>query len=404
MKSILLVDDDPAFLKELEVALHPRRREWLVESVVGGEAGLARLQQQCFDVVVSGLDLSSQPGGQSLLSQIREVCPSAVRIALADRAHEDSVVQAALHAHQFVSQPCSHHDILETLDRACSLSELVGDDALRDVVGPIESIPEPPHTYFECCRILESEDSSAEAVASVVRQAPNLVAKLLQMVNSVFFALPQPTSDIEKAIGLLGVDTIRGLVLALEATALAEDTRPVGSISLDSVLQASVLSANLSRKMRLPTPEAQEQLFTSCLLHDIGLLVLLKNRPDFVEAAVSRSKQNRVPLIVACEELGLPSYASVGAYLLGAWGLPLQVVEAVRDHTPHPVGKGQLALAVHLMDHATKSALSESCGVNEFTRTVPLEGGILAVLGAERVESLKARARSLVEPDQAAAA
>ncbi|MGH9759066.1 MAG: HDOD domain-containing protein, partial [Candidatus Acidiferrales bacterium] len=70
----------------------------------------------------------------------------------------------------------------------------------------------------------------------------------------------------------------------------------------------------------------------AALLHDVGKLVLAMRSPQNLARALSGAAEEKKPQFEVEEELMGVSHAEVGAYLLGIWGLPCPVVEAVAHH------------------------------------------------------------------------
>jgi HD-like signal output (HDOD) protein len=81
-----------------------------------------------------------------------------------------------------------------------------------------------------------------------------------------------------------------------------------------------------------PDKKIAEPAFTASLVQDIGILLLAMKAPDRVARCTALAASNGTSWHVAEVELGAPSHAQVGAYLLGAWGLPFEIVEAVAYH------------------------------------------------------------------------
>src|SRR5262249_53086902 len=81
------------------------------------------------------------------------------------------------------------------------------------------------------------------------------------------------------------------------------------------------------------------------LLHDIGKLILAAHVPEAYRDVLARAAQEGQPLWqVERAALGA-THADVGAYVLGLWGIPDPVVEAVAwHHRPSdcPAGFGPL--------------------------------------------------------------
>jgi HD-like signal output (HDOD) protein len=65
------------------------------------------------------------------------------------------------------------------------------------------------------------------------------------------------------------------------------------------------------------------------LLHNIGYWVLLQECPDDLSRALRLAQSQAIPLHEAEREIIGASNAQLGAYLLGLWGLPYSVIEAV---------------------------------------------------------------------------
>ncbi|MCA9754397.1 MAG: HDOD domain-containing protein [Candidatus Eisenbacteria bacterium] len=394
-KRLLFVDDEPRILQGIKRMLRTRRREWEVETAEGGREALELMEARPVDVIVTDMRMPHMDGAELLVAtQARH--PETIRIVLSGYADRDASLRTILVAHQFASKPFSADELITTLDRACSLSDLIKDEEVRQAVGSIELLPEPPQVYRECSRVLQEEESSVSRITAVIEKDPALAAKILQVVNSAFFGLPQKTSNLERAVSYLGTETIHGIVLAMEALRVGESTKGVGPISLAAVTSASVLSAQITRKIRAEDDDQQHQLYTTALLHDIGYLTLLENEPDRVAETVALADAERIPFDEARRILCCPPQSKVGAYLLGAWGLPLPVVEAVlfQHSCDRPADSCPLTGWIHLADRACKQAYQEAQGVDAFSR-VTIAAEFRSLAGA-RWDELLAHARELV--------
>jgi HD-like signal output (HDOD) protein len=78
-----------------------------------------------------------------------------------------------------------------------------------------------------------------------------------------------------------------------------------------------------------------DEAFVAGLLHDIGRVVLACNFPADYAMARRQALDQGIPLEAAEERIFACTHADVGGYLLGLWGLPGAVVEAIAlHHTP----------------------------------------------------------------------
>ena len=68
------------------------------------------------------------------------------------------------------------------------------------------------------------------------------------------------------------------------------------------------------------------------MLHDIGKVMLASSFADQYANAVTIAAERKIPMIEAEREVFGVTHAEIGAYLLGLWGLPISIVEAVALH------------------------------------------------------------------------
>src|SRR4030095_5269981 len=120
--------------------------------------------------------------------------------------------------------------------------------------------------------------------------------------------------------------------------------------SPDQLQQNSLLTALLAKKI-VGNPALADAAFTAGLLHHIGALVLLHAAPPHYERALELRKQLKGNSAAAEREVFGVTHAEVGAYLLGLWGIPFPIVEAVAfHHRPNEVAPESRALgtAIHI--------------------------------------------------------
>ncbi len=330
---IVFVDDDPGVLEGLQRMLRSMRREWRMHFFSSASEALAFLATEPVDVVVSDMRMPGVDGAE-FLSQVKRTYPDAIRIALSGYADQDMVLRAVRSAHQYLAKPCSAETLKGAIERVKALRELLGEKSLRAVVADLEVLPSLPSLYQEIMKELESEGASVKRVGEIIAKDVGMTAKILQLVNSAFFGVSRHVSSPAQAAVLLGLDTIRALVLSLhifsqfKGKAFSErDVSALWEHSLTTAVYAKTIATAFGAD-RLVCEDA----FMAGMLHDVGKLIFMQNLPEKTKQAVDRSTQSGEPLWASETAVIGTSHGQVGAYLMGVWGLPESIVEALAFH------------------------------------------------------------------------
>jgi putative nucleotidyltransferase with HDIG domain len=332
-KKVLLVDDDPMVLANLKRTLELQKSHWDMGFAAGAEAALALLEVATFDVVVSDLRMPRMDGA-ALLKALCEKFPNVVRIVLADPAEMEEALRAVPVAHQFLTKPCDVATLRVAVERATSLSNILSNKLLAGMVGSVQDLPLLPRTYMELSRALADPGISFRKIVKIVEQDVAISAKILQLVNSAFFGLPREITTLHTAISFLGTQMVQNLVLSAEVFHVFDKAASFGDFSFEELHTHSQLVAKIAG--RIPAPaHVRSAAVIAALLHDVGKLVLATRSPKHFARALEGVQTEKLPLYAVEENLIGVSHAEVGAYLLGLWGLPSPIVEAVAHHH-HP--------------------------------------------------------------------
>jgi HD-like signal output (HDOD) protein/ActR/RegA family two-component response regulator len=330
MQRILVADNDPIFLAALRAALDGRVQGWQMLFAADAKTATAALRGGPFDAVVAGLRVR-EPGGRSLLEVVRQEQPATVRIGLGTKSDGAAVVEALDAAHRVITKPCAPELVAGGVLRAFALQRRLEDPALRGFVAGLSGLPPVPHVYAQLSAAMADPDASLPMIGRIVEQDPAIVAKLLQVANSAAVGARERVATVERAVILLGLETLRTLTLSTQLMMLAERA-PVPGFSLVRMQEHALLSARIAR--RLSSGAQAQQAFTAALLADAGKLVLAICVPARF-AEVVRACKAGTPVLEAERSVFGFTHAEVGAYVLGLWGLPSTIVEAVAfHHTP----------------------------------------------------------------------
>jgi len=368
MKRVLFVDDEEALLDALRNALRRQRGKWEMVFVTSGEAALAAIDAQPFDVVVSDMRMPGMDGAQ-LLERVRTICPASARLVLSGHADQELVLRALPHVNQFLEKPCDPDVLKLTIERACDLQSLIGSDAVRAIVGRVEALPSPPESYWRLIRALEDEDSALDTVSRIVEQDSAMSTQVLHLASSAFFGHGMHGQSIRQAVAYLGMELMRALVISAQVFPRLEKLQ-TGELTFVA-FQTHALDTGILCRELLGGRGAGEDGFTAGLLHDVGKIVIATSMSAEYTGMLARARERQVPVhVVERETLGV-THAEVGAYLLGAWGLPMTLVENVAyHHRPGALGErsSEVLRALHVADALVPARAESGTSVLESER------------------------------------
>ncbi len=224
----------------------------------------------------------------------------------------------------------------------------MSDSDLQDVMR-CSSLPSLPAVAVRLLELTGNPDVAMSDIAKLVQQDQALAAKVLKTVNSSFYGLSTPCGSIGRAMGYLGLNTVKSLVLgfSLVETTIGGDEY---GFDLEAHWRRAIIGATGARILARDTGGVDpEEAFTAALFQDMGMLACfaaMKKRYGDIVGGIPHRKVAHAER----EQLGF-DHAQAGAELASKWKLPAEICEAIRHHhTPDsaPVAHQQAVRAVAL--------------------------------------------------------
>ena len=225
---------------------------------------------------------------------------------------------------------------------------------LEQLIGKGQELPSLPEIYLRVSEQLEDENSSVQQIGDTVQNDPAITTRVLKMVNSAYYGLPNQVSSIAQAVSLLGRERLKHILIgSVLRGVFSGNDNP--AFSMQVFWQHSIKTAIIARQLARHTPQIgePEAMFTAGLLHDIGKLLLTKKFPERMLTAEEFMIQKRIDILSAeLQQVGV-THTAVGEALMQHWGLPQLLVECASNHH-ESVHDGPHRFATHLIYLANK--------------------------------------------------
>jgi two-component system, cell cycle response regulator len=204
------------------------------------------------------------------------------------------------------------------------------------------NLPSLPAIAVQVLELAQKEDADIGEIARIISKDPALSGKILRTVNSSFYARSQNVSTISHALVILGLQSVKTLVLGFSLVTNLSKTKSQGFHHV-TYWRRSIYSATAARVIAQKIGVLQqEEAFLAALLNDIGMLVLdtaLGDQYGCVHAQVKSHAQ----LMSAEQQMLGTTHAEVGGMIAAQWKLPPILTEPIaHHHTPQAVTDPQL--------------------------------------------------------------
>ncbi len=246
-------------------------------------------------------------------------------------------------------KPCDHATIIEKAKNCPRLPSLRSiETALRE--------------------LLHADNRFTTQISEVIRRDPSLTARLLRLVNSVYYGLTSPVNSIEEAVFYLGVRQIRQLAVV---TPVIEDFQKLAggtAFQWREFWQHCIATAILTRELTSSIMRLEDESdYVAGLVHDVGRIVMASAFQDHFNAIYLDEEIDPNEDLLARERriLGV-DHTELGAIYLSQHQLPGILVEVTRHHHhPERCDKArELAAAVHIADMLVRYARIGTSGNN----------------------------------------
>lgn len=209
-------------------------------------------------------------------------------------------------------------------------------------------------TVAKVMDICNNPESSPNDLNRVISLDPVLTGQVIKLINSAYYALPNRVTSLARAIIILGVNTVKNLVLATSILASFRKSHTHGSFSADDYwahcLCVGTICKAIAQMRQVPALE-REEFFVAGLLHDLGKLPMIACFDDLHQQAVKAADNENIPLFQAEHRYFGFEHCQIGRLIAAKWKLNQRMRDAIaHHHDPLSQGSepGELMLYISL--------------------------------------------------------
>ena len=269
------------------------------------------------------------------------------------------------------------------------------DQQLANRVRKYEGLPSLPAIAVQVLELVRHSNCDIPQLARLISKDPALASKILRTINSSMYVRPNKVSKLTQALTLLGLQTVRVLVLGFSLVRNLK-FKNKGFKPLDYWRHASAsmhATAATTLGVRRIGIEQQEEAFVASLLMDIGMLVLDDLLGESYGKIVDRARGHG-DLCKIEDSVLQTTHAQVSGLLAETWRLPECLsVPMGAHHTPNTVDDTKLRELSNVCYLAGQYARCVRRGIGG-----PCDRRAAEVLPVD-VQHQRSRLRCAAEPD-----
>lgn len=242
-----------------------------------------------------------------------------------------------------------------------------------------ENLSVLPAVATKVIQLAQNAETPSHKLEELITQDVALSTKVLKVANSSLYG-GRTLSNIGRAISLLGFNAIRSVAVTLAFQQATSHRPSAANFSMLEFWSHSLGTAVAAKSLaRHVAPDIQDELYLGGMLHDIGLLVLDRFEPKFLNDSVYDAKEKNIPLHVSERLRGSFDHAELGGLVVQKWEFSPILVNMIRYHHDVDSADEQFKKAVAILAIANSTA-AESGLMNQAPH-LPIEDKLYEMSG-----------------------
>jgi HD-like signal output (HDOD) protein len=205
--------------------------------------------------------------------------------------------------------------------------------------------------FHQIQHVIDDPRATSSHIAEIVSRDSSLSARLLKLVNSPFYGLPSRVETISRAVSMIGGCELMTLAQGLAVVEAFKDI-PSALFDMRCFWEHSVGAGICARLLgHHKVGLSEERLFVGGLIHDVGVLVMVRAMPRLTARAFQLARSEKISQSKAEREVFGFSHGDVAGALFKEWKIPASLLRMARFHaTPGQAFNPTEASIVHVAD------------------------------------------------------
>jgi len=207
-------------------------------------------------------------------------------------------------------------------------------DLERRLTMAVERMPAFPKSVQTILEMTRNINCLPKELVGVIEKDPVMTMKILRVINSAYYGLPNKIASVGQSVVYLGINTLKNLALSIAAVGILPRFNTTG-FDIQRYLLHSLTVAAIARLLCEKYARGETDpgdCYIAGLLHDFGKVVFAQFMPGEFIKALAITVDEAKPMFIAESEVIGADHAFVGALLAQKWQFAAPLVQCIRDH------------------------------------------------------------------------
>jgi HD-like signal output (HDOD) protein len=214
---------------------------------------------------------------------------------------------------------------------------------IKRIQRHISRMPSFSTTVTKVLEICNDPTTSPNDLNRVISLDPVLTGKVLNLINSAYYALPNQITSLTRAIIMIGINTVKNLALSTAILdSIGQEKGSFQAFSMDDFWTHSIcvgVTAKLLAGIKGVSVAEREEYFVAGLIHDLGKIPLNNCFDHEYDLALELSVKREVSLLKTEAEVFDMDHSIVGGMIADKWQLNSSMKSAMcHHHKPEKAG------------------------------------------------------------------
>jgi len=225
-------------------------------------------------------------------------------------------------------------------------------------LNSIRNIPTLPVILQRLGREIRNPRSDAMGIAKIIEDDPAMMARILRVVNSAFYAAAEPVRSIQMAVARIGMTAVNNIAMSTAVfSAFGKsgedfDRQEFWRHSICTGIAASIIYDRV--RPLLPVRFGRDILHLSGLLHDVGKIIFEQFFHDEFIISLKKAEADKAPLYEMEKTIIGETHMNVGVWIGQKWNISDDLKSVLLfHHDPESAGDKDWGLPglVHVANH-----------------------------------------------------